>query len=801
MAITPNQMTKGNILIVDDTPENLHLLSSALTEQGYEVRGVINGEMALRVAHSAPPDLILLDIKMPEISGYEVCRQLKAVEQTREIPVIFLSILDETWDKVQAFAVGGADYITKPFEIEEVLARIGNQLSLQMAKAEIRQLNAELEQRVQQRTAQLEAANQVLTREIAQRQQAEALLQQQIAQKELMTGILQRIHQSLNLDSILNTTVAEVQQFLQADRVLIYRFEPDWSGVVVVESVTNPTLSILGTTVKDHCFNERYVRQYQQGRTHNVADIYTAGLSPCHINMLAALHIRANLVVPIVQEELLWGLLSVNHCTQPRQWSPLEIDLLKQLATQVAIALKQSALYQQVQQLNVNLEQQVQERTAQLYQARKFDALLKRITDKVRDNLDESQILQTVVRELALGLDVASCTSALYDLERQTATIRYEYTTLVAKNQGKVQPMADFPEIYQQLLHHQCFQFCKFHSSGGWFTLLACPILDDQGVLGDLWITRPQVSVFPEQEIQLVQQVANQCAIAIRQARLYAAAQSQVEVLEHLHQMKDDFLSTVSHELRSPITNMKMAIQMLKLTAHRTEAIPVESHRIATRTPGEDTTQTIKAPDMTPIDPTQKYLQILDSECEREINLINDLLDLQRLESSAQSLDVEPIDLIPWLVSFIAPFKERTQKRQQSLHIELPEALPPIISNRDALERILAELLQNACKYTPPTEGIVLYVGVKQDQLRLQVTNSGVEIPPHDLPHLFEKFYRVATTDRWKQGGTGLGLALVKSLVEHLGGTIAISYTNGQITFTVEMPVCPQVVRLDDVGV
>ncbi|HEY9643264.1 MAG TPA: response regulator, partial [Coleofasciculaceae cyanobacterium] len=201
MSITPNHTPKGNILIVDDTPDNLHLLSATLTERGYQVRGVIDGAMALRVVHAAPPDLILLDIQMPGMSGYEVCQQLKAAEQTREIPVIFLSILDESWDKVKAFTIGGSDYITKPFQLEEVLVRVENQLALQAAKAEIYQLNAQLEQRVQQRTAQLEIANQELRNEIAQRQRVEAVLHQQVEQKELVASITQRIRQSLNLDT------------------------------------------------------------------------------------------------------------------------------------------------------------------------------------------------------------------------------------------------------------------------------------------------------------------------------------------------------------------------------------------------------------------------------------------------------------------------------------------------------------------------------------------------------------------------------------------------------------------------
>ena len=163
------KISKSKILVVDDTPDNLHLVSTMLTKHGYEVRCVINGAMALRVARSGYPDLILLDINMPEMNGYEVCQKLKADEKTREIPVIFLSAMDELLDKVQAFAVGGVDYISKPFQIKEVLVRIENQLTLQSAKAEIRQFNEELEERVRQRTAQLQAANQQLAKEIAER--------------------------------------------------------------------------------------------------------------------------------------------------------------------------------------------------------------------------------------------------------------------------------------------------------------------------------------------------------------------------------------------------------------------------------------------------------------------------------------------------------------------------------------------------------------------------------------------------------------------------------------------------------
>jgi diguanylate cyclase (GGDEF)-like protein len=185
----------GDILIVDDMPNNLRFLSTTLAEQGYKVRSVTEGLMALTVAEAAKPDLILLDIMMPNIDGYEVCQRLKANDQTCDIPVIFLSALDEVLDKVKAFSVGGVDYITKPFQLEEVLARIQTHLSLRFAQKEISQLNAELEQRVRQRTAQLE-------QEIAERLQVQERLLH-LALHDVLTGLPNRTWFMKRLEQLL----------------------------------------------------------------------------------------------------------------------------------------------------------------------------------------------------------------------------------------------------------------------------------------------------------------------------------------------------------------------------------------------------------------------------------------------------------------------------------------------------------------------------------------------------------------------------------------------------------------------
>ncbi len=139
MNLSQAEKSEAKILIVDDAIDSLRLLANMLTDQGYNVRKVLNGQMALTAAQSAPFDLILLDITMPQINGYEVCQRLKANEQTADIPVIFISALDEVLDKVKAFAVGGIDYITKPFQFEEVVARVETQLTIRFLSQQLTQ--------------------------------------------------------------------------------------------------------------------------------------------------------------------------------------------------------------------------------------------------------------------------------------------------------------------------------------------------------------------------------------------------------------------------------------------------------------------------------------------------------------------------------------------------------------------------------------------------------------------------------------------------------------------------------------
>lgn len=225
MRETITSPSKGNILIVDDIAANLRLLAELLAKHGYKIRGVTSGQAALNAIQAQPPDLVLLDINMPHMSGYEVCKTLKANPKTHHIAVIFISALDEVVDKVQAFAVGGADYITKPFEVGEILVRIENQLGLQAAKAEIRQLNAQLEARVRDRTAQLEAANHKLQQEISERQKVQEQLLH-LAFHCILTGLPNRAWFMQRLETALQSVQENPQRrfavlFLDCDRFKI----------------------------------------------------------------------------------------------------------------------------------------------------------------------------------------------------------------------------------------------------------------------------------------------------------------------------------------------------------------------------------------------------------------------------------------------------------------------------------------------------------------------------------------------------------------------------------------------------
>ncbi|MEQ8539873.1 MAG: PAS domain S-box protein [Coleofasciculus sp. D1-CHI-01] len=205
-----------------------------------------------------------------------------------------------------------------------------------------------------------------IAEDITERKYSEAELRRQTLQRQLFAEITLKIRQSLKLDAILQTTVTEVRRILQVDRVVIYQLNDDGTGVIMTEAVVPGWTPIQGQEIYDPCFREGYLDQYRQGRIRAIEDLYQADLEPCHIELLQPFGVRANLVVPILQRENLWGLLIAHQCSGPRQWEMFEIELLSQLADQVGIALAQSQLLEE----QTRISQQLAEKNLHLEQAR-----------------------------------------------------------------------------------------------------------------------------------------------------------------------------------------------------------------------------------------------------------------------------------------------------------------------------------------------------------------------------------------------------------------------------------------------
>ena len=221
------------------------------------------------------------------------------------------------------------------------------------------------------------------TREITRRRRAEQFLRQQTERERLVTQIAQQIRQSLNLDKVLATTVEEVQRLLHADRVLIYRLFDDGMGCAIHETVLHPYPTVLGQNFPAEVFPQEYHQAYSLGKVRTIRDIEQTDVEDCLADFVKQFGVQAKLVVPIIQENrengdsspshpYLWGLLIAHQCRYPRRWEEWEVELMQQLATQVAIAIQQSELYNQLQQLNAQLEQRVQQRTAELATANSF---------------------------------------------------------------------------------------------------------------------------------------------------------------------------------------------------------------------------------------------------------------------------------------------------------------------------------------------------------------------------------------------------------------------------------------------
>ncbi|RCJ22348.1 diguanylate cyclase [Nostoc sp. ATCC 43529] len=324
-------------VVESDNPQDLAHLKAVL--QYYRDSGFLvalddlgSGYSSLNLLHQLRPDFIKLDMQLirdvhQDLYKASITEKLLEITQKLNIQTVAEGIecIEElNWLRERGATFGQGYLIAKPTAVPIATTPHFDALTLTVASTS--------------------------------RQQIEQRVQHQSQFERIVAAVTQRIRQSLELDEILQTTADEVRQLFDVDRVVIYKFKPDWSGLVAVESLAQGCMSILGFHVMDTCFQSTGAIYYQQGNSRAIENIETAGLSPCHVELLRSLQIRANLVVPILQQKRLWGLLIAHQCSSTRLWQQSEINLFNQLASQAAIAIQQSELYHQLQQANQELQ-------------------------------------------------------------------------------------------------------------------------------------------------------------------------------------------------------------------------------------------------------------------------------------------------------------------------------------------------------------------------------------------------------------------------------------------------------------
>lgn len=610
-----------------------------------------------------------------------------------------------------------------------------------------------------------------IARDITDRKQAEIQLQQQAERERLLAAIALRIRQSLNLEEILNTTVEEVRQFLQADRVMLYRFDANQNGLLVAESVSsNWTLDL---AMKSHrTWSQEQKAECERGYVQTVNDINQVGLAPNSVELMTRLQLRAKLAVPILQDNhLLWGLLEVHQCSQARQWQPTEIDLLEKLATQVAIAIQQAQLFNQVQQ-QANREQ-----------------LLNYISQALNSSLDPTHILQEIVNLIGEGFGVDRVT--IFSIEAEQIRFLNEWRVsdqVVSMLAWRI----DLPKIIDLLDPSSNFSFHRVCHASNYaeipltpiqrsriqqaqvLSALRVPIFIREQLFGGLSLqTTTTYRTFTEEEIQLLERIADQAAIALYNAQSYERLEQLVKerteeleqeklISEAANRAKSEFLTNMSHELRTPLTSI------LGLSKILLEEIygPLNQKQ-------------------------QQYIDGISSSGEHLFALINDLLDLSKIEAGKEEITLETLQVEEVCQACIYFIQERANNRGLELVLAISPEVTTCIADSRRLKQILFNLLSNAVKFTD-TGSVTLKVNKTEDTIIFSVIDTGIGISEADQESLFEPFRQLDSSLARKYEGTGIGLAVTRKLARLHGGEITIESEIGSGScFTLSLPLAP----------
>lgn len=830
----------------------------------------------------------------------------------------------------------------QPREIEFV-RKIAIQLGVAVQQAEL------LEQ-AQQRSAALQAA-------LAQVQAQKEQLTRAAEQEQALGQVISKIRQTLDLETIFQTTATEVRRLLNADRVGMFRFDcaitsagqatdnqaPPYScGELVSEDLIPDFTSALAAKIEDHCFGQHHALYYQQGRVWVANDIYAANISRCHIDILERFQVRANLVVPLLKGEELWGLLCIHQCSGPRQWQDWEIEFAQKIAVNLGVALQQAELLHTAQQRSQELQIALAQVEAQKEQQAKLaqqERTLARVIERIRQTLEVEAIFSSTTQEVRQMLNCDRVVVYQFNPD-WTGQFVYEshaegWKPLLIGTEAKTNWNDPYLQETQggRYANHENYaiddidqaELTDCHreilASFEVKAFVVVPVfVGDKlwGLLGAYEHRGPRH--WQDREVALLAQVANQLGVGINQAELLAQTKTQsrqlrstladlsaiidnladgllvtdthgritrfnpallemfnlqgvdlrgrqlaehfppelaklvlqtersqqkvitvdVELENHragqalatsiikeaemdegeqclgsvilirdvtarreVDRMKTEFLATVSHELRTPLTSVLGFASIIK---EKLEEVILPGIAPENR-------QTFKA--------AQRVLENIDiivSEAERLTCLINDVLDIAKMEAGRVEWDIKPSDPGQILKQALAATSSLFEKSQLQLIQKIPPELPQVLVDRDRLIQVVINLISNAVKFSEAgyvlceaavqpchrgapnhdphkfTDPFNLGVALDREQeLVIRITDTGIGIAEDDQSKVFERFKQVGNILTNKPKGTGLGLPICKQIVEHHGGRIWVESKLGVgSTFSFTIPIVKQ---------
>ncbi len=708
-----NSASDYTILIVDDQASNLSVLSELLGSHGFKVLVARDGETALDIAQRAQPDLILLDVILPGMNGFEICRRLKAVELTEYIPVIFMTILERIEDKIQGFQAGAADYITKPFQVDEVLARVTTQLRLRRLTRDLQEANESLERRVAERTAQLAQVNQELQAEVVERKRSEDAL---AVERTLLRTVI--------------------------DNLPYYIYAKDTEGRFILKNLAD--VRLMGAASPDEVIGKTDFDYYPSG----LAEKYHADDQ----TVLRSGQPLINQEEPITAADGTQGWILTSKV-------PLR-DTQGRVVGLVGIGRDIS-------------ERKQAEEALQRYNQRL--EIFREIDQRIVVAHSPDAVANDVLERLVHLIPCEWAGVVLYNEESSEARIIALQQTLDSYAHVEKKIPFTLNQILEQLEAGQSIVFGDLKSIEGPKAQLAShimvhglrsgvavPLIAQNRLMGILVLASLQVDFFTPEHQSIAEEIGTQVAIAFHQTELNdQIARHNVELeqrvrertrqleaaneeLQTLSQVKDEFVSNVSHELRTPITNLKLRLHLLAAQPDSWEIhLAVMSREIDRLHQIIESLLFLSRLDQKRANwnPTRIDLNQVISEFIRDRTPLAQNAELSLSFSGEPDLPLVEADVALW---------------EQALSILLTNAFNYTPAGGQV------EVSTQTCE----REG--------QHWVSVTVNDTGLGISADEQTYLFERFFRGTAGRESGTPGTGLGLSIVQEIVDKHRGRVEV---------------------------